>query len=85
MAEEKAEETAESKPRWRWGVNRWIVLALIAGLIYTTGIYAPITPHIQLPAERLSEQPLFGDVYLTNTIVAMIIANIIVILLAIFF
>jgi F-type H+-transporting ATPase subunit a len=40
-------------------------------------------PHIQLPAERVSQQPLFGDFYLTNTLVATLIADVILILMAI--
>jgi F-type H+-transporting ATPase subunit a len=44
---------------------------------------SPILPHIQLPAEKLSAQPIFGDIYLTNTEVSMIIVDIVVILMAI--
>lgn len=71
------------KPRkWRYGVNRWFILLFaILGFI-AAGIYPPILPHIQLPAERISETPLFGNFYLTNTIVATLIADVILILLA---
>jgi F-type H+-transporting ATPase subunit a len=44
---------------------------------------SPILPHIQLPAEPLSKQPIIGNIYLTNTMVAMILVDIIVILMAI--
>ncbi len=70
--------------KWRYGVNRWIILVLvILNFIAVYYIYAPVLPHIQLPAEHVSEQPLFGDFYLTNTLVATFIADIILILIAI--
>jgi F-type H+-transporting ATPase subunit a len=48
---------------------------------------SPVLPHIQLPAERLSHSPLvtlpiLGDIYLTNTLIATLIADVILILLA---
>jgi F-type H+-transporting ATPase subunit a len=43
---------------------------------------SPILPHIQLPAEPLTKQPIIGDIYLTNTMVAMFLVDIIVILMA---
>lgn len=42
----------------------------------------PILPHIQLPAEPLTKTPLFGNVYLTNTMVAMILVDILLIIMA---
>jgi F-type H+-transporting ATPase subunit a len=74
------------KPRrkWRYGVNRWIILVLVILNIYTVFyIYRPVLPHIQLPAENVSSSPLFGNFYLTNTMVATIIADVILILIAI--
>jgi F-type H+-transporting ATPase subunit a len=53
-------------------------------------IPAAALPVIQLPAERLSAQPLidfpgvYSDIYLTNTLIATLIADLIIILLAIF-
>jgi F-type H+-transporting ATPase subunit a len=49
--------------------------------------FPPILPHIQLPPEALSEHPLFtlpviGDFYLTNTIVAVLIADVILLVMA---
>jgi F-type H+-transporting ATPase subunit a len=76
------------KPRsWRWGVNRWLILLFIILSIFAARAYAPILPHVQLPAERLSEHPLFtlpviGEFYLTNTLVATLIADIILLLIA---
>jgi F-type H+-transporting ATPase subunit a len=71
--------------KWRWGVNRWIVLALIIlGAIFARA-YPPLRPHVQLPAERLG-QPLFtlpviGEFTLTNTIVATLVADVVLILI----
>jgi F-type H+-transporting ATPase subunit a len=69
--------------KWRYGVNRWIILVLIILNIYTVYfIYQPVLPHIQLPAENVSTAPLFGNFYLTNTLVATIIADVILLLIA---
>lgn len=69
--------------KWRYGVNRWIILVLIILNIYTVYfIYQPVLPHIQLPAENVSAAPLFGNFYLTNTMVATIIADVILLLIA---
>ena len=73
------------KPRkkWRYGVNRWVILVLVILNFIAVQFYAPVLPHIQLPAENVSKAPLFGDFYLTNTLVATIIADVILILIAI--
>ena len=72
------------KPRkkWRYGVNRWLILLFVILNIIAVQIYAPVLPHIQLPAERVSETPLFGNFYLTNTLVATLIADVILLLIA---
>lgn len=69
--------------KWRYGVNRWIILVLVILNIVAVRIYAPVLPHIQLPAENVSPTPLFGNFYLTNTLVATVIADIILLLIAI--
>lgn len=77
------------KPKKRvWA--RWVVLAaIILGLFLFTGFFGiglgikPIMPHVYLPGEKLSETPLFGGFYITNTFVGLILADIVVILLAI--
>jgi len=79
-------ENQEQKGWWRWGVNRWIVLALIIAGAYAASFYPPIQPHVQLPAEVISHNPLFvipgiGEVYLTNTILAVLIADIVLLLI----
>ena len=81
-------ENQEKKSWWRWGVNRWIILVLILVSAYAASIYPPVRPHVQLPAEVISHGPLFtipgiGDIYMTNTLLGLLIAD--VILLAIGF
>jgi len=76
-------ENEQKQKRWRYGVNRWIILGLIILGFVLTAMYPPLRPHIQLPAEELSQQPLFGNVYLTNTLVATAIIDILLILAAI--
>jgi len=85
---EKTTELAPKKKGWRWGTNRWIVLALlILGYVGANYFFSPVRPFVQLPAEHWMEQPLFtlpgiGPIYLTNTLVALFIVDILVILLA---
>lgn len=72
---------------WRWGVNRWYILALVILGIVAARIYPPQLPHIQLPAEPLIENPLFtlpviGPFHLTNTMTAVAIADIILLIIA---
>jgi F-type H+-transporting ATPase subunit a len=82
--------TAEMAPRkkwWRWGTNRWIVLALIILGFIGAKFFSPVRPFVQLPAEHWSEHPLFtlpiiGDFYITNTLIALFIVDLLVILLA---
>ena len=88
---EKTSELAPKKKGWRWGTNRWIVLALlILGFIGAKYFFSPVRPFVQLPAEHWMEHPLFklpviGEFYLTNTLVALLIVDILVILIAFFF
>lgn len=82
------------KPKQRvWA--RWVVLAaIILGLFLFTPFFGiglgikPIMPEVFLPGEKLSEQPLFtipfvGPFYYTNTTTGIILADIVVILIAI--
>lgn len=73
----------EPRRRWRYGINRWVILVLVILNFIAVRIYAPVLPHIQLPAENVSKTPLFGNFYLTNTMVATLIADVILILIAI--
>ena len=73
--------------KWRWGVNRWMILSLIILSVYLSGVISPIMPHIQLPAERITHEPLFtlpiiDEFYLTNTLVATLLADIVLISVA---
>jgi len=76
------------KPRkWRWGVNRWIILAVVVAGFFMARIYPPVLPHIQLPAEPLTKEPLFtlpviGPFFFTNTMLAIILVDIILIAIA---
>ncbi len=74
----------ETPPKkWRYGINRWIILGLIILNVYFAFfVYWPVLPHIQLPAENISSTPLFGDFFLTNTMVATLIADALLILMA---
>lgn len=77
----------EEKRGWRWGVNRWLVLLIIILSIFAARAFPPLLPHVQLPAERLTEPlvslPVVGDIPLTNTLVAMLLGDVVLIMLAI--
>ncbi len=82
-------EETQTKSGWRWGVNRWIILGLIIIGVIAAGAYPPIRPHIQLPAEKFSATPLFvlpviGEFHLTNTLVATLLADILLLALVFF-
>lgn len=67
--------------------NRYYVLAFIILGFLAAQAYSPILPHIQLPAEKYSHDPLFslpvlGEFYWTNTLTAMFIADVLLLLLA---
>lgn len=67
--------------------NRYYVLAFIILGFLAARAYPPVLPHIQLPAEKYSHVPLFtlpviGDFYWTNTLTAMLIADVLLLLLA---
>jgi F-type H+-transporting ATPase subunit a len=75
----------QTTKKWRWGVNRWIVLLLIILGIFGARAYAPIQPHVQLPAEELTGRislGFLGEIALTNTMVAMFLVDIIVVVIA---
>jgi F-type H+-transporting ATPase subunit a len=88
---EKISETSTPKKIWwRWGTNRWIVLGLIILGYIGAKYFPPVRPFVQLPAEHWMEHPLFtlpviGDFYFTNTLFALLIVDVLIILLAFFF
>ena len=111
--------TEKKKGPW-WRKNRYLVLILILLSIYFTGIFPPVSPHIQLPAEHvpatvglvvggisvavaillsifvrraellllalwigvLTALPFFFHFEMTNTIIAVLIADIILMFIA---
>jgi len=77
----------EKTRKWRWGVNRWIILGLIILSVIGVQIIKPVQPHIQVAPENLTSEPLFtlpviGDFYLSNTIVAMLLMDVVILVVA---
>lgn len=76
------------KPRFFGIPNRYFVLlCLILGFL-AARVYAPVLPHIQVAPELLTHNPIIvlpviGPIYWTNTMTAMVIADIIMILIAV--
>ncbi len=73
----------ETTRKWRFGVNRWVVLLLIVLQVVFASLYPPIRPHIQVAPEQLSDTPLFtlpviGSFYMTNTLWGMVFVDVIV-------
>lgn len=77
---------AEKTSRWRWGVNRWIVLVLIVLNFIFARQFPPIAPRVQLPAEPIFpiNLPAVGEFVVTNTIIATLLADVVLIVLAFF-
>lgn len=71
-------EQTQDKPK---KIHRWIFLVILVLSFLAAGAYAPVMPHVQLPAEKLTHHPIIGNVYLTNTIVAVIIADLLLLLI----
>jgi F-type H+-transporting ATPase subunit a len=78
--------TLEKSRSWRWGVNRWIILGLVVLGVLAARAYPPILPHVQLPAEpitgRLFTLPVIGDFYLSNSLIATLIGDVVLLILA---
>ena len=80
-----SDTTATRAKKRNWGRKRWIALALIGLGIYF-GFYGPtflrpISPTVSLPAEPITP-PLFGGFAITNTMVATLITDLVVVLMA---
>ncbi len=78
---------AASKNRILGIPNRYYVLAFMVMLVIATRMVPPVSPHVQLPPEAYSHDPLFvipgiGPFYWTNTMTAMVIADLLLILMA---
>ena len=69
----------EKTSKWRWGVNRWFVLAFIILGFIAARIWPPVLPDIRLPAEVTFHIGNFGW---TNTMTAMVIADVILLIIA---
>jgi F-type H+-transporting ATPase subunit a len=72
-------QTVEKTRKWRWGVNRWLVLLFIILGFIAARAYPPVLPHIQLPPEVIFHIGNFGW---TNTMTAMVIADVILLIIA---
>jgi F-type H+-transporting ATPase subunit a len=63
-----------------------LVVLLIAAIVWAVGQYAPILPHIQVKAEPIIEDfvtiPGVGPIDLTNTIIAILIADVLLLIMA---
>ncbi len=88
---QETETTETKRTGWRWGVSRWLILGLIILGVFLAGKFPPARPHIQLPAEPLTDV-LFsivdgpmGEFRLTNTLVATILADIVLLIITFFF
>lgn len=76
---------SEAKPKKRFGVKRWIILGLFAMGIYAAfigpSILKPVSPVVVLPSEPTGLR--IGSFQITNTILATLLADLILILMAI--
>jgi len=75
----------ETTRRWRFGVNRWIVLGIVILMVIGVNLVSPVMPHIQVAPEPLSGTvtlPVIGPVFLSNTTTTNILVVLVVILLA---
>lgn len=77
--------TTSTSPRRR-AVNRYLILVFVILSVLGMLWIRPVRPHVQLPAEKLTHPirlPVIGEFALTNTIVATLIVDALLILLAI--
>jgi F-type H+-transporting ATPase subunit a len=76
---------SDEKPKKRFGVKRWIILALIVigayAAFFGPSILKPISPVVVLPPESIGIS--IGGFEITNTILATLIADVLLILMAI--
>ncbi len=79
------ENTEKNPPKRRYGFYRWLIVLIVIGNVFAARAWAPVMPHVQVPAENILgpfSLPLLGELYLTNTIIAMLIADVLLILMA---
>ena len=85
-----SETTATHAKRRNWGRKRWIALVLIGLGVYfgafSPSILRPISPTVSLPSEAITPPlftlPVIGPFAITNTIVAALIADLVIALMA---
>lgn len=79
------EESQKSSFRWRWGFHRWVIIGLIIVNVLAAQRYAPVMPHVQVPPEPVAgplQLPVIGELYLSNTLVAILITDLLLLLVA---
>lgn len=70
--------------RWRWGINRWIVLGLMVLTVIAVNVVAvPVQPTISVAAEKIIEAPLFtlpvlGPIYLTDSLTTTVLVDLVI-------
>ncbi|HEY9076821.1 MAG TPA: F0F1 ATP synthase subunit A [Anaerolineaceae bacterium] len=77
----------ETKRKWRWGVNRWWILGFTLLTVVAVNLIAPVRPHIQVAPENVLHEPLFtlpviGEFYLTNTLIMLLVVDLIILVIA---
>jgi F-type H+-transporting ATPase subunit a len=76
---------SEVKPKRRIGVKRWIILALIGVGIYCAfigpSILKPVSPEVAIAAESIGLH--IGGLAITNTMMATLLADVVLIIMAI--
>ncbi|NIR64129.1 MAG: hypothetical protein GWO08_06860, partial [Gammaproteobacteria bacterium] len=72
-------EEAKQEPR---KIHRWIFLVVLILSGVAAYFFSPIQPHVQLPAENVSHYPIFDNFYMTNTLIATIIVDVLLLILA---
>jgi F-type H+-transporting ATPase subunit a len=80
------QETIQAKKSSKKSIL-WGVLILVVVGILSSRVFHAVLPHVQLPPENLTENPILsmpfiGDIYFTNTMVSMILVDIIMLLIA---
>ena len=74
-----------TRQKRRWGFYRWLIVLIIIGNVFAARAFSPIMPHVQVPAEPLAGPftlPIIGELYLTNTLTALFLADFVLILIA---
>jgi F-type H+-transporting ATPase subunit a len=69
----------EKTHKWRYGFKRWLVLLFVILGIIAANLYPPLAPHIQVAPEVIGKIGSFG---ITNTMMAMLIMDLLIILIA---